>query len=126
MSVTGHRSIDAVRVYKKISCEQEEELSKMIQHKSSKQDMISPASVEYARDQESKPKKFKQEKGMDVECGQSNAVPIYNFSNCHVEFHNTVKNDLLKIRKNLLTPTSAKMLLFQDVFLLILVCPTTN
>ena len=39
---------------------------------------------------------------------------------------NTVKNDLLKIRKNLLTPTSAKMLLFQDVFLLILVCPTTN
>ena len=31
----------------------------------------------------------------------------------------TVKNDLLKIRKNLLTPTSAKMLLFQDVFLLI-------
>ena len=38
----------------------------------------------------------------------------------------TVKNDLLKIRKNLLTPTSAKMLLFQDVFLLILVCPTTN
>ena len=38
----------------------------------------------------------------------------------------TVKNDLLKIRKNLLTPTSAKMLLFQDVFLLILVYPTTN
>ena len=38
----------------------------------------------------------------------------------------TVKNDLLKIRKNLLTPTSAKMLLFQDVFLLILVRPTTN
>ena len=30
----------------------------------------------------------------------------------------TVKNDLLKIRKKLLTPTSAKMLLSQDVFLL--------
>ena len=49
-------------------------------------------------------------------------------SRLHIKqyYTNTVKNDLLKIRKNLLTPTSAKMLLFQDVFLLILVCPTTN
>ena len=36
MSVTGHRSMDAVRIYKKISCKQEEEISRMIQHESLK------------------------------------------------------------------------------------------
>ena len=65
--------------------------------------------------------------GLLMMVSKINLVKSYIFSDIkQFTFAFTVKNDLLKIIKNLLTPTSAKMLLFQDVFLLILVCPTTN
>ena len=65
MAVTGHRSIDAVRVYKEMSHEQEQELSKVIQ----------PQSKKPKTDDE------KKEKSKDKH-------QTYNFTSCNVVINN--------------------------------------
>ena len=68
MSVTGHRSKDGLRIYKEISCEQQEKVSEMIQ----------PA------------KRRKVEKNASA-CDESacgaNSGNKFNFVNCAVTFH---------------------------------------
>uniref|UniRef100_A0A1X7VA36 ZMYM2-like/QRICH1 C-terminal domain-containing protein n=1 Tax=Amphimedon queenslandica TaxID=400682 RepID=A0A1X7VA36_AMPQE len=69
MSVTGHRSTDAVRVYKSMSHDQEEAMSKIIQNR-----------VEESQQ--------KTEQNKENE-GQMAKVPnMFNFSNCNVVFRN--------------------------------------
>ena len=73
MAVTGHRSKDAVRIYKQTSVEQEESVSKILQ---------------------SAPKKIRSEGTIQVTPSVEETVtvtrptPVYHFNNCNVTFNN--------------------------------------
>ena len=69
MSVTGHRSTDAVRIYKSISHDQEQVMSKIIQN----------------RKEESQPKTKENKENEGQEANNPN---MFNFSNCNVVIHN--------------------------------------
>ena len=74
MAITGHRSTDAVRMYKKISVAQEEEASDILQ--GTKQ-------ILQVKD-EQPPKKFKEDK----DNFKNDTVPVFNFSSCTVTINN--------------------------------------
>ena len=83
MSITGHRSYNAVRVYKEISHEQEEETSKIIQRE--KRVKVDNAAEEIEIPCLAKPEILK------VVCEAKefqNNPPIFNFNSCNVVFHN--------------------------------------
>ena len=76
MAVTGHRSVDGVRAYKRISIDQEEDASKIIQRKKEKVDP--PVKEERClADVETK------ENDRQTANNNSNAC-MFNFSNCNV------------------------------------------
>ena len=68
MSITGHRSKDGVRVYKEISCEQQEKVSEMIQPGKRRRVEIASACDDGST------------------CG-ANSGNKFNFVNCAVTFH---------------------------------------
>ena len=85
MSVTGHRSKDAVRVYKTMSRDQEEDLSEMISvNKKVKEFVVKEK--ENARDDKVVDKKKIVDKENIVE--NISKTPVFNFSNCTVTFNN--------------------------------------
>ena len=75
MSVTGHRSTDAVRVYKKISHEQQEEVSDVIQAKKSK---TTHEEDDFAEGKEPGP----------TQSTDTRSSKNFTFTNCTVNFNN--------------------------------------
>ena len=78
MAITGHRSTDAIRTYKKISTAQEEEASKILQGQK----------IEKNKKVEQAPKKFKEAKEITENKG-TDSLHVYNFSGCTVTIHNS-------------------------------------
>ena len=76
MSITGHRSTKAVRLYKETSHEQQEETSKIIQN--AKKFKVEP-DVTTAEKVMLDPKDTMK---------TSDKTPVFNFNSCHVVFHN--------------------------------------
>ena len=75
ISVTGHRSTDAVRVYKKISHEQQEEVSDVIQAKKSK---ITHEEDDFAKGKEPGP----------TQSTDTRSSKNFTFTNCTINFNN--------------------------------------
>ena len=76
MNVTGYRTTNAVRLYKEISQEQQEKLSKILQM--AKKVKLSQES------EDDKPTKLVASSTIN----SSTSVPVYNFTSCSVVFHN--------------------------------------
>ena len=79
MGITGHRSLDAVRVYKKVSGDQEEQASKIVQMKKATVEKKNILMVETKENQELVANAITIP--ADIPKPASN---MFNFSNCHV------------------------------------------
>ena len=80
MSVTGHRSVDAGRMYKRVSHNQEEQLSKIIQGNKR-------PSNEYPEEGSKQNKRVKVEENKENVKPETSSTPVFNFAGCSVTFN---------------------------------------